>query len=157
MRPTAPFAAFWIIQSPASRPSESSTLIALNGMDPSCAACSSGRSSGTGMSPAAGASTYSAQEPKAPPTVTRRPTQRLIHALADGVHDADGLGAGASGQLGLVSVEPAHGQQIVVVHGREQHPQAHLAGAGLRQRHLLHRQDLGGIPEGGVDECAHGR
>jgi hypothetical protein len=42
MRPTAPFAAFWIIQSPVASPSESSTLIALNGMDPSCAACSSG-------------------------------------------------------------------------------------------------------------------
>ncbi len=55
MRPTAPFAAFWMIQSPSCRSSECSRLIALNGIETSCAADSSSIASGTGTSPAASA------------------------------------------------------------------------------------------------------
>jgi len=71
MRPTAPFAAFWTIQSPFSAPRKCSRLMVLNGIDTSCAALSSLSDSGTGMRPAAFATTYSAQAPKVPPVATR--------------------------------------------------------------------------------------
>lgn len=53
MRPTAPLAAFWMIQSPSCRSSECSRLMALNGIETSWAAASSVIASGTGTSPAA--------------------------------------------------------------------------------------------------------
>ncbi len=53
MRPTAPFAAFWMSQSPSCRSSEWSRLMALNGIETSCAASSSVIASGTGTRPAA--------------------------------------------------------------------------------------------------------
>ena len=46
-------------------------LIALNGIETSCAAASSGMPSGTGMSPAACATMYSAHAPNVPPVATR--------------------------------------------------------------------------------------
>ena len=48
--------------------------MALNGMAISCAAASSGISSGTGMTPAALAMKLSAQVPWTPAALTRRPT-----------------------------------------------------------------------------------
>ena len=73
-RPTAPFAAFWMIQSPASTSRKSRRLSALNGIATSWAAVSSLRASGTGMSPAAFATKYSLHTPKVPPVTTRWPT-----------------------------------------------------------------------------------
>ena len=54
MRPTAPLAAFWTIQSPSDTSRKSSSAMALNGIETSWAAASSGISSGTGMRPFGG-------------------------------------------------------------------------------------------------------
>ena len=71
--PTAPFAVFCTIQSPGFRSREFSRASALNGIETICAAVSSLIPSGTGISPAAFATKYSAHTPKAPP-LTRWPT-----------------------------------------------------------------------------------
>jgi hypothetical protein len=61
-------------QSPSRKPSESIRLIALNGIDTSWAADSSGSPSGTGTRAAARAMKYSDQTPNVPPVTTRWPT-----------------------------------------------------------------------------------
>ena len=60
--------------------------------------------------------------------------RQALDALAERLDDADGLGAGAGRHLGLEAVAAAHGPQVVVVDGGEQHPHEDLAGTGLRGR-----------------------
>ena len=130
--------------------------MALNGIDTSCEAASSVMPSGTGMSPAAGATISSAQAPKLPPVATRWPTCETLDALTERLDDTDGLGPGARGHLGLEAVAAAGRPEVVVVDRGEQHPHERLARTGLGVRHLLDREDLGRVAEPGLDECAHG-
>ena len=81
--------------------------------------------------------------------------REVLDTLAERVDDADRLGAGAGRQLGLEAVGATHRPQVVVVDGREQDPHAHLAGSGLGVGDVLDGEDLGGVAESGLDECAH--
>ena len=74
---------------------------------------------------------------------------------AERIHDAERLCARLCRELGLVAVRAAHRPQVVVVDGREQHPDAHLARGGLGERALLDGEHLGRVAEFVVDESFH--
>ena len=76
--------------------------------------------------------------------------------FAECVDHASCFAAADCGEFGLVAVVATHGPQVMVVHRRTSHRDAHLALAWLGRGLLAESKHLGGVAELGVEGCAHG-